>query len=96
MKESLKQLPNVLVPVSVAGATFLTRRELAARWRMQWRDNQATGRDAGILQKISLSSVSAKSFAIESAEVEGLEAGGSRSAETTRRKAPGARRRNRA
>jgi hypothetical protein len=68
----LKQLPNVLVPVSVAGATFLTRRELATRWRCSGETIKRRQR-RGLLNPVYLS---ARKILYRVSEIEALEADG--------------------
>jgi hypothetical protein len=70
MKKKLP--PNVLVPLSPSGATFLTRRELAARWRCSGETIKRRQR-RGLLQAIYLSE---RKILYRLSEVEALEANG--------------------
>jgi len=68
----LKQLPNVLVPLSTPGATFLTRRELAMRWRCSGETVKRRQRP-GLLHPIYLS---CRKILYRLAEVEVIEGNG--------------------
>jgi hypothetical protein len=64
--------PNVLVPLSAPGATFLTRRELATRWRCSGETIKRRQR-CGKLHPVYLS---ARKILYRVGEVEALEADG--------------------
>jgi hypothetical protein len=69
--KKLRQLPNVLVPVSVADATFLTRRELATRWRCSGETIKRKQR-RGLLHPVYVT----RKLLYRIAEIEDLEADG--------------------
>lgn len=65
--------PNILVPLSATGATFLTRRELAMRWRCSGETIKRRQR-RGLLHPVYLS---CRKILYRLAEVEAIEANGS-------------------
>ena len=69
--KKLNQIPNVLVPVSAAGATFLTRRELATRWRCSGETIKRKQR-CGLLHPVYVT----RKLLYRIAEIETLEAEG--------------------
>ena len=69
--KKLKQLPNVLVPMSAPGATFLTRRELSVRWRCSGETIKRKQR-RGLLHPIYVT----RKLLYRVAEIEALEAEG--------------------
>jgi hypothetical protein len=69
--KKLNQIPNVLVPVSAAGATFLTRRELAMRWRCSGETIKRKQR-RGLLHPVYVT----RKLLYRIAEIESLEAEG--------------------
>jgi len=69
--KKLKKLPNVLVPVSATGMTFLTRRELATRWRCSGETIKRRQR-RGVLHPVHVQ----RKILYRLAEVEALEANG--------------------
>ena len=69
--KKLRQVPNVLVPVSVADATFLTRRELATRWRCSGETIKRKQR-RGLLHPVYVT----RKLLYRIREIEGLEAEG--------------------
>jgi hypothetical protein len=70
--KKLRQLPNVLVQVSATGMTFLTRREVATRWRCSGETIKRRQR-RGLLHPVYLS---ARKILYRLSEVEALEANG--------------------
>lgn len=70
MKKKLP--PNVLVPLSATGATFLTRRELATRWRCSGETIKRRQR-SGVIHPVYLS---CRKILYRLTEVEAIEANG--------------------